>query len=168
MAPQEKFSFWPYNKSLTKLVRSRWLDIGFSFFAFLCIHRGSQRPVLQESLGAFRGAISSLHNAFPGGLKCHPCLRPGGEAKRRMTFQTNFQGNCRLLLCRFQLCTGGLEILPHAREKKPICALRYLNLIILVCTLCSSCGCGLLRKIFLSHIVLLQNTNYTFRKMMKI
>ena len=32
-----------------------------------------------------------------------------GEAKRRMTFQTNFQGNCRLLLCRFQLCTGGLR-----------------------------------------------------------
>ena len=121
MAPQEKFSFWPYNKSLTKLVRSRWLDTGFSFFAFLCIHRGSQRPVLQESHGAFRGAISSLHNAFPGGLKCHPCLRPGGGgggggAKRRMTFQTNFQGNCRLLRCRFQLCTGGLEIFPHARE----------------------------------------------------
>ena len=122
MVPQEKFSFWPYNKSLTKLVRSRWLDTGFSFFAFLCIHRGSQRPVLQESRGAFRGAISSLHNAFPGGLKCHPCLRPGGdaggggEAKRRMTFQTNFQGNCRLLRCRFQLCTGGLEIFPHARE----------------------------------------------------
>ena len=39
-----------------------------------------------------------------------------GEAKRRMTFQTNFQGNCRLLLCRFQLCTGGLGIFPYARE----------------------------------------------------
>ena len=77
MAPQEKFSFWPYNKSLTKVVRSRWLDIGFSFFCLLVYTQGIAKASTSR---VPRGAISSLHNAFPGGLKCHPCRRPGGDA----------------------------------------------------------------------------------------
>ena len=125
MAPQEKFSFWPYNKSLTKVVRSRWLDIGFSFFCLLVYTQGiakastSRVPrrlswcdfLLAQCISRWSemSSVSSPRGGRWGG---------GGvsEAKRRMTFQTNFQGNCRLLLCRFQLYTGGLGIFPYARE----------------------------------------------------
>ena len=56
--------FWPYNKSfITKLVWSRWLDIGLVlFFAFVSVHKNAKKKLGQYP--AYLDRTSLVNNAY--------------------------------------------------------------------------------------------------------